>query len=151
MTRDLDEQLAALASLSTLQLREEWQRVIGKPAPPVSPTLLELGIAWELQARQHGRLPSAVARQIQNLRKQLKRTGKVALTGEVSLRPGTRLSRDWHGRTYHVLVLEEGFLFEDRHYRSLTQIASAITGAAWSGPRFFGLKQRSAAREPQHG
>jgi hypothetical protein len=151
MGAGLDEQLAALASLSTAQLRQEWQRMLAQPAPPLSPTLLELGIAWELQARQHGRLPLAVSRQIQNLRKQLKRNGNVAPSGEASLKPGTRLSRDWHGRTYHVLVLEEGFLFEDRHYRSLTQIASAITGAAWSGPRFFGLKQRRAAREPQHG
>ncbi len=55
------------------------------------------------------------------------------------LRPGTRLLRTWRGRTLSVTVLEEGFLFEDRRYTSLTDVAKAITGAHWSGPRFFGL------------
>ncbi len=55
------------------------------------------------------------------------------------LRPGTRLLRTWRGRTMSVTVLEDGFLFEDRRYTSLTEVAKAITGAHWSGPRFFGL------------
>jgi hypothetical protein len=74
------------------------------------------------------------------------KTGNASTYGETSLRPGTRLSRDWHGRTYHVLVLEDGFLHQDRQYRSLSQIAAAITGTAWSGPRFFGLKRPAQAK-----
>jgi hypothetical protein len=55
------------------------------------------------------------------------------------LKPGTRLVRSWHGRTISVLVSEAGYVFEDRTYRSLSRIAREVTGAAWSGPRFFGL------------
>ena len=58
---------------------------------------------------------------------------------------GTRLAREWHGKTHHVLILDEGYLFEDRRYGSLTAIAREITGAAWSGPRFFGLQGRAAS------
>ena len=76
---------------------------------------------------------------------QLSRSGEVAAEREVVLKAGTRLARDWHGKTHHVLVLDEGFLFEDRRYASLTRIANTITGANWSGPRFFGLKRRAKA------
>ena len=60
------------------------------------------------------------------------------------LKPGTRLVREWHGRTHVVTVLDDAFEFEGRHYPSLTQIAREITSAHWSGPRFFGLTKRSA-------
>ncbi|RED11401.1 DUF2924 domain-containing protein, partial [Parasphingopyxis lamellibrachiae] len=51
---------------------------------------------------------------------------------------------EWQSKTYHVLVLDDGFEHDGRHYTSLSQIARAITGAHWSGPRFFGLKKRKA-------
>ena len=57
------------------------------------------------------------------------------------LSPGTRLIREWNGRTIAVEVLEEGFHYEKRTWRSLSEIAKAVTGAHWSGPRFFGLKR----------
>jgi hypothetical protein len=50
-----------------------------------------------------------------------------------------------------VLVVEDGFEFEQRHYNSLSQIASAITGTGWSGPRFFGMTCRAQARASSHG
>jgi hypothetical protein len=57
--------------------------------------------------------------------------------------------RSWHGRTINVLVTEDGFEFDGRQYRSLTQISSAVTGTHWSGPRFFGLKRAKAAASPK--
>jgi len=63
------------------------------------------------------------------------------------LKPGTRLMREWQGRTYEVVVLDDGFSWQGMQYRSLSAIARKITGTAWSGPLFFGLKQtRSAGR-----
>ena len=55
------------------------------------------------------------------------------------LAPGSRLVREWNGRTYTVDVLETGYLCDGQDYRSLSEVARAITGARWSGPRFFGL------------
>jgi hypothetical protein len=58
---------------------------------------------------------------------------------ERAAKPGTRLVRQWRGRTFHVTVTDDGFVYDDRNYTSLSQIAQAITGTKWSGPRFFGL------------
>jgi len=60
------------------------------------------------------------------------------------LKPGTRLLREWGGRTHTVIVLDEGFEYDGERYRSLTEIARHITGAHWSGPRFFGLREPAA-------
>lgn len=58
---------------------------------------------------------------------------------KTAMRPGTRLLREWRGRTIAVLVEEDAFLWEERRYGSLSEIAREVTGAHWSGPRFFGL------------
>ncbi len=146
----LEDQLAALSTMSSAELRAEWQRVIGSPAPAIPITLIERGIAYELQAKCHGRMRPALRRTIERMSLEMERRGSVR-SFEPSLRPGTRLSRDWHGRTYHVLVLDDGFMFEDRHYPSLTQIAAAITGTAWSGPRFFGLNRAAKPKKTNGG
>ena len=57
-----------------------------------------------------------------------------------SLAPGTRLLREWQGQTHHVTVLAQGFEYDGKVFRSLTAISRAITGSAWSGPLFFGLR-----------
>jgi hypothetical protein len=61
------------------------------------------------------------------------------------VKPGTRLMREWKGRTYDVLVLDDGFSWQNTRYRSLSALARKITGTAWSGPLFFGLKQNQPA------
>lgn len=109
------------------------------------------GLAYRLQERAHGGLPAATRRELARIAKQL-RAGKSMVDTGATLRPGTRLVREWHGKLHQVLVLDGAYLFEDRRYRSLTRIAHTITGANWSGPRFFGLKQASApAREAADG
>ena len=137
----VEEELAALATMSSAQLRAEWKRVMRSDLPSFSPDLLHRALAYHVQERRHGGLSPAIRREIERAARQLEKTGSVSGSGTM-LMPGTRLSRDWHGRTHHVLVLEGGYLFEERRYRSLTQIASAITGTHWSGPRFFGLNGR---------
>jgi hypothetical protein len=59
------------------------------------------------------------------------------------LKTGARLLRQWRGQTHAVLVGEDGFEYEGQRYRSLTVIAERISGAHWSGPRFFGLGERA--------
>jgi Protein of unknown function (DUF2924) len=61
------------------------------------------------------------------------------------LKTGATLVRQWRGRTHTVLVREDGFEYDGERYRSLTVIAERITGAHWSGPRFFGLTKRARA------
>lgn len=109
--------------------------------------LLLRGIAWRLQVAQQSDLAPSVIRKLDRLASQLARSGDLDLERETRLKVGTRLVREWRGRTINVVVLEDGYQFDDRRYASLSHIATAITGTKWSGPRFFGLKQRKRAAE----
>ncbi len=142
---ELTEQLIALATMSPAQLRAEWRRVYRTLPPALSANLLRRGIAWRIQERQYGGLAAQTARDLTRIAASPIDRGTDARL-EINLRAGTRLVRSWRGATYAVAVVEDGFLFEERRYSSLTAIAREITGAAWSGPRFFGLKRAGASR-----
>jgi len=126
--------VAGLRGLSRTQLRQMW-RDLHKAAPPVAftPDLLARGIAWRLQTKALGGLPMETRRLLE-----ADEPGRGAGTSR-SLRPGNRLVRRWRGATYVVEVTEEGFSYSGAHYGSLSEIAGAITGTRWSGPKFFGL------------
>lgn len=87
-----------------------------------------------------GKLAPATRREIKRMIARLNAGEGPDKARSSKLKPGTRLIRSWGGTVHHVLVLENGFEHDGRHYRSLSQIAHTITGAHWSGPRFFGLK-----------
>ena len=139
----LDHQIEALRGLSTAELRQEWQRVWKEPAPRLGHDLLRRGIAWKLQEKVEGGLSRGVAKELARLARLAERGRPLGL--ERVAKPGTRLVRQWRGRTFHVAVMEDGFLFDDQRYTSLSQIAHVITGTKWSGPRFFGLVGGPAA------
>jgi len=86
----------------------------------------------------------ALRRRLQSLTGEFEKLGAPFDPGLVP-KTGTRLVRQWHGHAHAVLVREDGFEYEGQHYRSLTVIAERITGAHWSGPRFFGLTKRARA------
>ncbi|WP_221794092.1 DUF2924 domain-containing protein [Aquisediminimonas sediminicola] len=138
----LDEQLAALTTLSTMLLRAEWLRLHKVPAPAMTNDLLRRGIAHRLQERAKGGMPSGTVRELGRLCRHYARTGAVEAAQPSRIKPGTRLVRGWGGESHHVVVLETGYLYRDQNYTSLSQIAAGITGAKWSGPRFFGLIKR---------
>ena len=132
--------LDRLRGLSSDQLRGEWQRLYRLPPPKrLSRDLLRRAIAYKLQEQIYGGLSQAVRRRLQTLARAFAQEGEAALGTGPALKPGARLVRQWRGETHCVVVLEDGFQYQDRRYRSLTQVAHAITGAHWSGPRFFGL------------
>lgn len=133
----VEEALAALAGMPPAQLRDQWQRVYKAPAPRLPSDLLRMGIAYRMQEKVCGRLPVAASRALQRIASGKTEASKIPLG--TAIRPGTRLVRSWQGRTISVLAVEEGFLFEDQVYPSLTSIACAVTGSNRSGPRFFGL------------
>jgi hypothetical protein len=156
MAMMLEEELAALATMSPAQLREKWRQVFREPSPSFTPDLLARGIAYRLQEKVHGGLPAGTRREIERLEKQYVRTGEVVTEACGTTKPGTRLVREWNQIQHQVLIVEDGYLYRDRRYGSLTQIANEITGAHWSGPRFFGLRSgkgrgASKAAERTHG
>ena len=139
----LDTQLARLTTMSSAELRAEWLGLYKRPAPDMTADLLRRGIAYRLQERAGGGLSPATLREIERLDRQRERTGEAVILPATRIKPGTRLVRDWGGRSHHVVVLDPGYLYDDRRYRSLSTIACEITGAKWSGPRFFGLTQKA--------
>jgi hypothetical protein len=133
-------------SMSLDELRCEWRRLYEKDPPRISRDLLVLGIGYRRQELQYGGLGKATIRKLATLAKTLRQTGRVGPAPTLSLKAGTRLVREWHGRTHTVTVTEDGFEYDGASYPSLTKIAKAITGAHWSGPRFFGLGAKDKRR-----
>jgi hypothetical protein len=142
----LDDQLAALATMSLAQLRGEWLQQYKAAAPEaVGRPLLMLGIAHRLQEKAYGKLALTIVRELERLGQRLAETGSLGEEPTARLKLGTRLVREWQGRSHQVELTEKGYLYDDRTYASLSQVARTITGAQWSGPRFFGLKRAGAA------
>lgn len=132
--------LKRLAGLSSGELRTEWQRLYEVAAPRcLSRDLLVRGIAYRIQERAYGGLSRALHRRLQQVEQAPIDEGEGSSVSRCALKPGARLLREWHGGTHAVQVLENGFIYRDERFRSLSQIARLITGAHWSGPRFFGL------------
>ena len=138
----LDDELAALPSLSAQELRSKWQALrCGEPMAPASRDLLIREISYKMQERAHGGLAPTVKRRLRVLAAELEANGAGVLVPAPLLKPGTRLLREWGGKTHAVLVLEDGFEYEGERHQTLSQIAQRITGTHWSGPRFFGLRR----------
>ena len=139
---EVDGQIAELLHRSTHELRLAW-RQLHRTEPPqgLSRDLLIRALAHQLQEQSYGGTGRALRRRLQ------------ALTGErggsfdpgAVLKTGTTLVRQWRGHTHAVLVRDDGFEYEGQPYRSLSVIAKRITGAHWSGPRFFGLTKPTGA------
>jgi len=137
-----------------------WQRRWRRPPPKgLSRRLLEGNAAWLLQAEVSGGLAAVTRRRLNALarsstddRNNAFNGGQpntaIPTAGHRKLRPGSRLVRQWQGRSHVIEVIEGGFIYEGNKYTSLTSIARAITGTRWSGPRFFGLNT-SVAGERQ--
>jgi len=139
----LDSELAALPTLSAQELRAKWRGLVcGEATAAASRDLMIREIAYKMQERAHGGLAPAVKRQLRALAAEFEVNGANALGSAPLMKPGTRLMREWGGKTHTVIVLEDGFEYEGKRHQSLTQIARFITGARWSGPRFFGLRAR---------
>ena len=134
------------ASISLDELRDEWRRLYHCEPPRLSRDLLARGIGYRLQELQHGGLSKSTRRKLKTLAKMFRTEGRVAPDLSLSLKPGARLVREWHGRTHTITVTEDGFEYAGVTYASLTKIAKKITDTHWSGPRFFGLVRASASR-----
>lgn len=137
---ELPSRLAALGTMDRNALAVEWRRQF-RATPPdrIRRDLLELGIAWKLQQKALGGLKKAIATELRALAEALTTTGDIRRARAPRLKPGARLVREWGGVTHEVTVTEGGFLWNGKAWTSLSAIAGEITGAHWSGPRFFGL------------
>ncbi len=143
---DIAEAFARLSALTIFELRGEWRRLYRAPPPMrLSRDLLIRGIAYKLQEMAYGGLSQAILRKLERLNTKAEAREAREPASPISLKPGTRLVREWGGMTHMVLVHADGIEWNGRRYPSLTMVAREITGAHWSGPRFFGLRRRPAS------
>ena len=138
-TRAIECELDRIRSLGLEDLRIEWRRLYHSEPPKISHDLLVLALGYRVQEIEQGGLGKSTRRKLQTMAKALQTTGRIVPTPSLSLKPGARLVREWHGRAHTVTVTEDGFEYAGTSYPSLSKIAKKITGAHWSGPRFFGL------------
>ena len=144
------EALARLPELDLTELRQQWRTLCKSEAPPhLSRELMLRAVAYRMQEIVFGGLRPEHQRQLRQFSQQFKEIGEIRPRARLELKSGTRLLREWRGRSHEVLVLDNGFSWQGTHYRSLSAVARKITGTPWSGPLFFGLKQnRPATRSP---
>lgn len=111
----------------------------------MSRRLLILAVAYRMQEQALGGLDRGTRRRLDRLTADVA-AGRPFATPAIKIKPGTRLLREWHGVVHEVIAAEDGVQYRGKTWPSLSAVAREITGARWSGPRFFGLKRPSSGR-----
>lgn len=134
----LEDQLAELDTMAKRDLAHRWAKLTGRPVPQASTKLLRLALAYEIQAKAIGGLSRKTKQRFEQ--------AAAAKTVTSDIRPGMRLAREFGGKVHVVTVGDAGqIIWNGREWRSLSEVARAITGTRWSGPAFFGLRQSRKA------
>lgn len=140
VTEKVASELAAIGGLTRAALVRRWSDTYGRlPPKGISRRLLEHAAAYHVQVSMFGGLKPAVRRRITTAEQKPRTEAATGKAASKTLAPGARLVREWRGRSHTVEILDQGFLYGKRHFSSLSEVARAITGTRWSGPRFFGV------------
>ena len=142
-----DSILAQIATLKTMpapELRKHWQRLFDTPPPRYNRRFLESRLAYRIQELALGGLKPATVARLEALGEQLDGGNITVRRQRADDRPiaGTRLIREYQGVEHCVTVLQDGYEWQGRPYKSLSAVARAVTGTRWNGLIFFGLKSR---------
>jgi len=135
--------LGQLLAMDHKQLQQHWRDLFGRePSRGMRRNHMIPMLAYRAQERAFGGLKEATIRTLREL------ALGIANEVETSYRPktGTRYVREHNGKLHEVTVLDDGFEYEGKSYRSLSEIATVITGTKWSGPVFFGLKRKKLTK-----
>ena len=140
---DLEATIRELADLPRPELTKRWRQLY-RAAPPkgISRPLLIRAVAYGMQVKHYGGLKPAVRRQLRKVADG--GSAPAANVKSARIAPGMRLIREWNGSSHVVEAVDGGFVWNSARYGSLSAVARAITGARWSGPRFFGLESDAA-------
>jgi len=140
----IEAELKHLQTLSLGGLRASWQERFGADPPGIRSRDVLLGIfAWRIQADAYGGLDVKTQKRLDTIATAIERNGSYEPKVTRSIAPGVELTREWKGTVHKVAVTQEGYRHLGKVYGSLSDIARTITGTRWSGPRFFGLEQKS--------
>jgi hypothetical protein len=145
ITDDLRQKdITVIPTLSKAELHARWERLEGAKPPNIPIGLLRRLYAQRVREHAYGGIPGWVLAEFDRVLLESRKPREKKRVDSVrrSLSAGTRLVREWNGKTISVEVRQEGYLYADRLYGSLSEIARVVTGTHWSGPRFFGIKRR---------
>lgn len=136
----IETEIERLRIVRIVELRALWRaKFRSDPPKAFGPDLLRRSIAHKIQEDAYGGLDRATARLLKQLIAQYAKTpGKIVLPRRI--KPGAILVRKWKSTSHRVTVAEDGFVYQDKPYQNLSEIARLITGTRWNGPRFFGLR-----------
>ena len=146
------QRLASLPHLSKPALCEFWLQVVSREPPlNMHKDLMLRIVARRLQEQEFGGLSDPSRRRLRHLARAFEADPKAAVSTRPPIKPGTRLVRQWKEQVHVVEVEAEGYEYKGVRYESLSEIARLITGTRWSGPLFFGLKDKQSkeSREAQ--
>jgi hypothetical protein len=147
--RSREEEIAHLRDLDLKGLRARWKGVFRRQPPLHLPRHLLFAIlAYRLQADELGDLAPDTVRLLKQIGSNGSTVDAARLASQfdrrrINLKTGTVLTREWNGQCYRVMVVDKGFVWNDKAFDSLSSIAFAITGSKWNGPRFFGLRDKA--------
>ena len=138
----LAREIGSLSTLGSKALKDKWRTLYGvEPPRQISRTLMLRALAYRIQEKSLGGLKPATRRLLTQFAHDSAAARTPVAAPSRTVQPGGVLVREWRGISHQVSVLEKGFRFRGRHYRSLSEVAREITGTRWSGPLFFGLKR----------
>jgi hypothetical protein len=143
----VEAELDRLPKTPIVELRKRYKELLRtEPPKAFGPDLLRRSIAHMIQEKAYGGLPASAKRLLDQMVKaaSAKPNGRLELPQRI--KPGSELVRTWNGKTYRVTVTADGFTHAGKTFASLSEIAFAITGTKWNGPRFFGLR---ASKRPE--
>ncbi len=141
-------QVAALPEKSTADLKQLWRELYDREPPPYNRPFLVKRLAYRIQELAMGGLSARAEAKLDRLmaEEDLRVKGKQPLRKGDRPISGTRLIREWQGVEHTATVLDDGYEYQGRRYKSLSAIARAITGTRWSGPLFWGLRSHRSGR-----
>jgi hypothetical protein len=136
--------ITAMPAMSRAEVGAQWDKLGAGEAPRLPDPLFRRLTAQLLQERRYGDVPAIIRRELARVCDDAPEAGVNSRPPILPIRlsDGTRLIREWNGRTIEVVVCDDAFEWEGRTYKSLSHIAREVTGAHWSGPRFFGMRSR---------
>ena len=135
-----------LDGMTTVELRAAWEDDLGRPPPSrASADWMRSVLAYRIQEWAGPRLSNATKRELERIARAIEKDRGHQPKPTRQLKAGTKLLREWNGVVHEVLMLDDGAEYRGARFPSLTAVAKEITGAHWSGPRFFGLKTRGKA------
>ncbi len=143
MDTALAEKIAKLPTLNKTQLLTIWAENFTTPPPPtLRKQLMVPVLAYRMQERAFGGLSHSARKRLQEIARSMASERGRAKENAAAPQTGTKLIRIWRSEVHEVISTPEGYQYRGRQFTSLSRIAREITGTQWSGPAFFGTKEK---------